>query len=105
MKVGSDLLVGLLQVLVRPSRKGILLDPFPFGIGLEVTFGVGHGLVGVDDNERVVIVVAVVLVLVPVGLTAASRQKVQSCDEYFVKLFLPSLANGFVLKPPTSIPY
>ena len=48
-------------MFVGPSRESVLLDSFPFGVGLQVSLGVGHGFVRVHDNEGIVGVVSVVL--------------------------------------------
>jgi hypothetical protein len=65
-------------MLVRPSRKSVLLDAFPFGVCLQITFGVGHGFVGVDHDERIGGVDVVVVVAVAVRLAASSGEKVES---------------------------
>ena len=62
-------------MLIGPPGEGVLLDPLPLGVGLQVSLGVGHGLVGVEDDEGVAVVV--VLVAGSVGFAAASGKKIE----------------------------
>ena len=54
-KVGAQVLdafLGLFEMLVGPSGKCVFLDPFPFRVGLEVAFGIGHGHFSVKGVVR-----------------------------------------------------